>query len=173
MRKLLKYSSTNFIKIAMIGKKGISPMIAIVLLIAFTVAVGGILSLWLTTLTSTQTTTTGSAAEKQILCARSVLTIDEVRYNDAGDAANITYRYTYGTEALSDLNFFFIDESRNTYNRSFATLMTMGPGDSNTTSIVLTGMSGSLQEVRLVAKCQSTYPVSSTCKSGQGCMNKV
>jgi flagellin-like protein len=43
--------------------KAISPMIATVLLIGFTIAVGAILSLWFTTFTRTQTATiTGSAA---------------------------------------------------------------------------------------------------------------
>ena len=160
----------------MFKSKGISPMIATVLLIAFTVAVGGILSMWLTSMTSTQTTTTGSAAEKQILCARSVLTIDEVQYSNAMDKANITYSYTYGTETLTGLNFFFIDASRNSYNRSFASVLSLNPGDSNTTSITTSGtalVAGNMQEVRLQAVCQSTYPILTSCKSGQSCMKKV
>jgi len=42
--------------------KAISPMIATVLLIGFTIAVGAILSLWFTTFTRTQTTAVGAGA---------------------------------------------------------------------------------------------------------------
>jgi len=172
LSKILKYNSTNFIKIAMIGRKGISPMIAIVLLIAFTVAVGGILSIWLTTLTSTQTTTTGSAAEKQVLCARSVLEITEVYYEGPRNA-NVTVSYTYGTESLSNFNFFFVDDARNSDNKTASGTLT--PGDSETfaiTTLSALSSSGSLQSVRVIATCQDTYPVSGECKSGQSCMNK-
>jgi len=176
LSKILKYNSTNFIKIAMIGRKGISPMIAIVLLIAFTVAVGGILSIWLTTLTSTQTTTTGSAAEKQVLCARSVLEITEVYYEGPRNA-NVTVSYTYGTESLSNFNFFFVDDARNSENKTVAPSSgtTLTPGDSDTfaiTDLSTLSSSGSLQSVRVIATCQDTYPVSGECKSGQSCMNK-
>ena len=153
------------------SSKGISAMIATVLLIAFTVAVGGILSVWLTTLTSTQTTTTGSAAEKQILCSRSVLTISEVQYNNALGNINVTYVYTYGTESLTSLNFFVTDAARNMYNKTYS--FTLNPGDSNVSSITTSGLAaGNLQSVRLQAMCQTNYPISTECKSGQSCMNK-
>jgi flagellin-like protein len=49
--------------------KAISPMIATILLIAFTVAVGGIISVWLTTYTRTAQTAVSGATEAQIKCA--------------------------------------------------------------------------------------------------------
>jgi flagellin-like protein len=152
-----------------IGKKAISPMIATVLLIAFTVAVGGILSLWLTSLTSTQTTTTGSAAEKQVLCARSVLSIDEVDYSTTDDA-NVTVTYTYGTESLTNVNIYFVDSARASYNKTQTG--TLSPGDTKAYAVSGSGLTGStFQEVRIVAMCQATYPVSGECKSGQACMH--
>jgi flagellin-like protein len=42
--------------------KAISPMVATVLLVGFTIAVGAILSLWFTTFTRTQTTAVGAGA---------------------------------------------------------------------------------------------------------------
>jgi flagellin-like protein len=156
----------------MVERKGISPMIAIVLLIAFTVAVGGILSLWLTTLTSTQTTTTGSAAEKQVLCARSVLEITEVYYENP-QSANVTVSYTYGTESLTGFNLFFVDYARNSENKTASGTLT--PGDSETfaiTSLSTLSATGTYQSVRVIAMCQNTYPVSGECKSGQSCMNQ-
>jgi len=159
-----------------VGKKAISPMISIVLLIAFTVAVGGILSLWLTTLASTQTTTTGTAAEKQVLCARSVLEVTEVYYKDP-TKANVTVTYTYGTEVLTGFNVFFVDSARNSQNATVLATnkTTLSPGDSAT--FVFSGLgslssSASFQSVRVVAKCQDTYPISGECKAGQACMSQ-
>jgi flagellin-like protein len=43
-------------------KKAISPMVATVLLIGFTIAVGAILSVWFTTFTRTQTATVSGEA---------------------------------------------------------------------------------------------------------------
>jgi flagellin-like protein len=43
-------------------KKAISPMVATVLLIGFTIAVGALLSVWFTTFTRTQTATVGAGA---------------------------------------------------------------------------------------------------------------
>ena len=58
--------------------KAISPMIAVILLIAFTVAIGGILSVWLTSVTQTQTSTAGSYAEKVAKCAGVSLNIENI-----------------------------------------------------------------------------------------------
>ncbi len=173
-----------------IGENGISPMIATVLLIAFTVAVAGIVGLWITTLTSTQTETTGSAAEKQVLCARSIITIDEVtsKFNttSGGDSFNVTVVYSYGTEDLYYFNITLIDNIRNSFTATpvnvtnFNKTNPFRPGDSNVFNINIddrntvekTGdlLGTSLYLVRVIAKCQTNYPVSGECKSGQGCM---
>ena len=62
----------------MLKLKAISPMIAVILLIAFTVAIGGILSVWLTGLQQQQTTTTGEYAEKVSKCAGVSLAIENI-----------------------------------------------------------------------------------------------
>lgn len=51
------------------NSKGISPMVATVLLIAFTVAVGGIVSVWLTGFTNDTTGSVESASSNQTKCA--------------------------------------------------------------------------------------------------------
>jgi hypothetical protein len=167
-------------------------MIATVLLIAFTVAVGGILSMWLTTLTSTQTTTTGSAAEKQILCSRSVLTIDEVTSSLAfstNNTFNVTVVYTYGTEDLYYFNLTFVDNLRNSItltpkmstSKNFNKTDPFQPGMMYVFSIVANDTSASVERtgnltgtslysVRVRATCQDNYPILAECKSGQSCM---
>jgi len=157
-----------------LGAKGIDSMIATVLLIAFTVAVGGILSVWLTSMASTQTETTGSAANAQTLCARSVLVIKEVDYSTTANA-NVTVGYNYGTENLTAINIYFIDAKRASYNKTFSGTNSgsMIPGDLKTFAVTATGLTGdSFQDVRVVAMCQGTYPISTECKTGQSCMAK-
>lgn len=53
--------------------KGISPLIATVLLIAFTVAVGGLISIWITGFAKTQTQAIGSQASTSISCSNGFL----------------------------------------------------------------------------------------------------
>lgn len=51
------------------GRKGVSPLIAAVLLIAFTMAVAAILTAWVTTFTQEQTDALGNKSEEQIDCS--------------------------------------------------------------------------------------------------------
>ena len=60
-------SDLNLIKITM-SSKGVSPMIAAVLLIAFTIAVGGIMSVWLTGYSTTTQQSVENATTERIKC---------------------------------------------------------------------------------------------------------
>jgi len=170
-------------------------MIATVLLIAFTVAVGGILSMWLSGLASTQTETTGAAANAEVLCGRTALRIKGVTFvNDTlgFDYANVTVSYDYGTESLYNFSFTFIDTNRLSYTVPASGLFGQGNGTAqyNTTypfspgmlqswNLNITSYSGAtgsltgatLKTVKVVALCQGNYPVSVQCDSGQSCMS--
>jgi len=76
--------------------KAISPMIAVVLLIAFTIAVGGILSLWLTGFATTTTQSVETASTNQTKCAGTY--IDVISVDD--NAILITNR---GAESISSI----------------------------------------------------------------------
>ena len=80
-------------------------MIAVVLLIAFTVAVGGILSVWLSTLSTTQTAIVSPGTEKQVRCAASALKVSQVRYptGTGRSSVNVSVIYDSGTESLSNI----------------------------------------------------------------------
>ena len=69
--------------------KGISPMIATVLLLAFTIAVGGIISVWLTGMTRTQTAGVTTAAQ----CASTRL--DVIAAITIPGSTNSTAQVTY------------------------------------------------------------------------------
>ena len=169
--------------------KAISPMIAVVLLIAFTVAVGGILSVWFSTLTTTQTTIVGSATQNQIVCASVDLAIREVRLNItnpnpgsiiSGKYVNITMKYDSGTAILTPnvTGEVIFRGERNT------TTVTkdLSPGESYvisvnvsrttfTNSTVNGGITGVPEVVRIRTWCQNTsVSIIAECKSGQPCM---
>ncbi len=61
-------------------KKGVSPLIATVLLIAFTVAVAGIISSWLTRFTTTTSETVGSQATSELLCTRGGISLRDLKF---------------------------------------------------------------------------------------------
>ncbi len=157
-------------------------MIAVVLLIGFTVAVGGILSVWLSTLTTTQTTTVSSGTEKQVRCAALSVVIKEVRFNTTlpcniclnASYVNTTIRYESGTESLGpNVTFEVIGKGvRNTSTH----VVTLNPGQAYTNSTNVSTSVGGAQipippeVLRVRTFCQSTVPITAECKSGQPCM---
>ncbi len=64
-------------------QKGLSPLIATVLLIAFTIAVAGLVSNFLIGFSETQTEETTDRASQDISCAYSGLFIREAEYTNA------------------------------------------------------------------------------------------
>ena len=63
--------------------KGISPLVATVLLIAFTVGVGGIISVWITGFTQTSSKIVSNEGEKQITCSNGAIDISNLKYCSA------------------------------------------------------------------------------------------
>ena len=82
--------------------KGVSPLIATVLLIAFTIAVGGIISVWLTSFTTTTTQTVGKQSEAQIICGTGGIQLSNVGFC----SPNITgYVSNTGSISLGNITF--------------------------------------------------------------------
>lgn len=81
--------------------KGISPLIATVLLIAFTIAVGGLISIWLTGFTQTTTQSVGNQAANQITCSNGGLTLSSLSYCGGYLSGKIT---NVGTVSLGNLS---------------------------------------------------------------------
>lgn len=100
--------------------KGISPLIASVLLIAFTIAVAGILSGWFTSFTKTATETVGGEATERLACSYGGIAILNLKYgtttyNISGNIENtgdidlgdidIQIIYTNGSDLKHDTNY--------------------------------------------------------------------
>jgi flagellin-like protein len=67
--------------------KGISPMLATILLVAFTVAIGGIISVWMSSFTRTTQTNVESAAVNQTKCAGTYIDILSVTGTGTGNSS--------------------------------------------------------------------------------------
>src|SRR3989304_1081203 len=63
--------------------KGISPLVATVLLIAFTVAVGGLLSVWLTGFSTQTTDIIKQQSNTQLTCSYGGISVDTLKYSSA------------------------------------------------------------------------------------------
>ncbi|NPA38811.1 MAG: hypothetical protein GXN99_03405 [Candidatus Nanohaloarchaeota archaeon] len=59
-------------------KKGVSPLIAAVLLIVFTVAIGAVVLNWMTSYTKGTTETAGTDTSSTIQCAKQIIVIENV-----------------------------------------------------------------------------------------------
>jgi len=157
--------------------KGISPMIATVLLIAFTIAIGGILSVWLSGYTKTATTTVETTTEAEIKCASSILFVKEAKYSTTSNWITAIVSYEGGSEDLYNFTItvakggYFNTTTISTYTKTsplkagqiFAQNMTSSDM-SNIANLIPPDL------VRVRAVCQDTVSKIGECKSGQACM---
>ena len=151
-------------------RKGISPLIASVLLVAFTMAVAAIVVTWITGFTQQQTTSIGVRGERQVLCSSSVLFIDRDDISASGTNFNVTVTYSGGTETLNITGFALRDSTGVTYTNttplgSGATGVNWVSGESrkfinyNLTGNAVLPSGVTLSEFRVTALCQSQYAV--------------
>ena len=145
--------------------KGISPMIATVLLLAFTIAVGGIISVWLTGMTRTQTAGVTTAAQ----CASTRLDVS-ASITSAGAASNAQVTYTnLGPEIIypqnitltcgAATNTTFAAEAGSALNIGFSNqkLMIVGaPCGTGNISVKVTAKCGSDQKGTVFGECSAT-----------------
>ena len=149
------------------GMKGLSPMIAVVLLVAFTVGIGGILSLWLTGLTTSQTQTVSNSSNAQIKCSPS-LVIAHVKVPPItanGSFLNVTVENRASVNVLSVT----IEAVNSTTVVTNTAIGNLGPGA--TGFIGFSGATGGgsiLLSVRARGTCEGSA-VSASCDPTQTC----
>lgn len=103
------------------SRRGVSPLIAAVLLIAFTMAVAAILTAWVTTFTQQQTETIGNQTTENIECSFANLEILSVDWNTGGVTAAIT---NSGNEDFTNVSITVFEDS------SVLTITNQGDGNS-------------------------------------------
>jgi len=122
-------------------EKGISPLIATVLLIAFTLSIAGLLGGWLTSLTKTETETIEAGAKRTINCTGALLDIVSVICSSSSQQLRIAIN-NLGQEELYDFSIFA------SVNNTFYSNST---GGLNSTSTLRTG-----EQYILVYGCSNT-----------------
>lgn len=150
--------------------KAISPLIATVLLIAFTMSVAAIIVSWATGFEKTQTSYVGEKGEKQIKCTYADMDIrkDNVKYNFTPGYiwVNLTM-FNRGSENLYNFSFFVITD-KDIYTFEPTNQKTEDSPLTPRTAILLTGNSTAgraptttetFQKLKVVALCQKDYKV--------------
>lgn len=141
--------------------KGLSPMIATILLIAFTVAVAGIMSVWISGFSTQTTQTVGDKASYEITCSYGAMTMQNLKYQEPRLSGIVT---NHGQIAIGNLTLSII-YSNATFQR--IELCTSGGngvscGVSNMSLIVgeqaafnVTIMGSNYQTIRLASNCSN------------------
>jgi len=136
-------------------KKGITPFIAIVLLIAFAVAVAAIFGGWLSTFIQTTTGEIQEHSEKRVTCSYGGIALEDLEYNKtAGNFSgkientdiivlgNIDFEifYTDASRTKLDLNMTLEEGEKNTFNQNVAKMNTTG-----------------YNKIRVITNCSNVY----------------
>ncbi|MDY6776593.1 MAG: archaellin/type IV pilin N-terminal domain-containing protein [Candidatus Nanohaloarchaea archaeon] len=84
-------------------RKGVSPLIAAVLLIAFTMAVAAIVTSWVTTFTQERTEQLGNRSEEMIQCSYAGINIYEATFDSQNNVTDVSIENT-GTVDLANVS---------------------------------------------------------------------
>jgi len=139
--------------------KGISPLIAGVLLIAFTLAIAAIVSGWLVSLTKTTTKKVETGVSTQVECSKGNIEIEEVKFNST---ANTTIVLLHNT-GTTDLTGGFIISCGDYVKSTTGPNMTSGSLNWVSFSVNCTGTS------KVMVTSQVCPSVKDTCKQGEDC----
>ncbi|MFA4820554.1 MAG: archaellin/type IV pilin N-terminal domain-containing protein [Candidatus Aenigmatarchaeota archaeon] len=121
--------------------KGISPLIAAVLLIAFTVAIATLIMGWFSTLTRTTTSAVSNKTTEAVACSNAQISIPDVyitaRENATGSARVVVKNTGYTTLAINSVQVY--NTTGQNHSTGFASV-SMGPGQTQTISLTSVGV---------------------------------
>ena len=138
-------------------KKGVSPFIASVLLIAFAIAVAAIFSGWLSSFTQTTTEEVQEHSEKRVTCSYGGIALEDVEYNKTtGNFSGKVENTDIITLGDVDFEIFYTDASRDKLDLN----MTLDPGEKDTFNQNVNNMNSSTNsynKIRVVTNCSNVY----------------
>jgi flagellin-like protein len=106
-------------------QKGLSPLVAAVLIIAFTVAVAGLISSWLSTTTKQQTEIVGKSLQYQVNCTKANLGVIEVICSENKLEVSV---YNYGPIDLTNISVYVSNGTTLYSNSTCSGSDSIGPG---------------------------------------------
>lgn len=160
-----------------IPMKGISPVIATILLIAITVSVVVLVNVWFPGLIGSQQETIESSSSDFTQCASSNLEVVQARYLASGSPSiiNVTVGSS-GSQNLKNVTIVVVGGGASTtsikyYNQTNDDLV---PGLSFAVSLNTTGGASLPPEIVTVSGfCGTSYVVSDDCRAGEACMKPI
>lgn len=129
--------------------KGISPLIASVLLIAFTIGVAALYSGWITSFTKKTTEQVQEQSEKRVTCSYGGIAIDNVKYNTTNKNVSGTIENTDIIDLGNiDLEIFYTNTTRQKVDLN----MTLASGERK---IFTSSMSSGYDKIRVITNCSN------------------
>jgi len=139
-----------------VGEKAISPLIATVLLIAFTVAVAAIVSTWLTTFTITSSESVTEKSEYELYCTYGGISVSDLKYC-SGYLSGIVENTRLVDLGNVTLQIFYTNSSSKTIklNKSSGGLMSLQPREKDAFNV--SGVDSNYDKLHLYTNCSSVY----------------
>jgi len=136
--------------------KGVSPLVASVLLIAFTIAVASLFSGWITSFTKVTTEEVQEQSEKKLTCSYGGIALDNVKYNKTAGNMSGTIENT-DLITLGNINFeiFYANATREKLNLN----MEIEPSERKPFNRQALGMniSNNYNTIRVITNCSNVY----------------
>lgn len=136
-------------------RKGLSPFIASVLLIAFVLAVAAIYQGWIVSLTKSTTEEVKEHSEKRVTCTYGGIALDDLKYNHTSKNVSGTVE-NIDVITLGDIDFeiFYSDASRDELDLN----LTLEPDEKNTFNQNLNKMNTTTYtKIRVITNCSNVY----------------
>jgi len=136
-------------------KKGVSPFLATVLLIAFAIAVAAIFGGWLTSFTTQTTEEVQERSEKRVTCSYGGIALEDLVYNLS--STNFSGKIE-NTDIITlgniDFEIFYADDTRGELDLN----ITLEPGEKNTFNQQVTKMNTTTyNKIRVITNCSNVY----------------
>ena len=136
-------------------KKGISPFLATVLLIAFAIAVAAIFGGWMTSFTSETTEEVQERSEKRVTCSYGGIALEDLTYNISSRNFSGKVENT-DIIVLGNIDFeiFYDDDTRGELDLN----MTLESGEKNTFNQNVQKMNSTdYNKIRVITNCSNVY----------------
>lgn len=141
--------------------KAISPLIASVLLIAFTVAVGGVLSVWITSFTTSSTQTVEEQATTSLACSYGGVSLSNLKYCGGGLSGRVE---NTGNIALGNITIQIVYANASMQKHYRNVTIEVGEIDSFNVSC-----SSGYDKIRVSTNCSTVYDEEDSSKVSTSC----
>ncbi len=140
----------------MFSNKGLSPLIALVIVVAITLAISGVIANWSNVFVRERVEDVSDTAGDKIKCQNAAMRIKDGELNTTSQKVTVTAENT-GTIQLTDFEFDVLLTNGTSISSSPETSVDLDPERERvmTTSDVIESDADNIDNVRLIGKCES------------------